>query len=51
MESAESNWLVFEMKDNFTSEDKQNILFTENYEETFGDLGSKEVYHELLQLK
>ncbi|XP_041437200.1 uncharacterized protein LOC121399718 [Xenopus laevis] len=35
----------------FTREEIQKILFTETYEETFGSLGAKEAYHELLRLK
>ncbi|XP_018109245.1 uncharacterized protein LOC108711745 [Xenopus laevis] len=34
-----------------TREEIQKILFTETYDETFGSLGAKEAYHELLRLK
>ncbi|OCT91741.1 hypothetical protein XELAEV_18014806mg [Xenopus laevis] len=38
-------------RESFTTEDIENILFSETYEDTFGQLGAKEVYHEILRLK
>ncbi|OCT87195.1 hypothetical protein XELAEV_18020892mg [Xenopus laevis] len=37
--------------ENFTREEISRILFPESYEETFGKLGAKEAYHELLRLR
>ncbi|OCU00332.1 hypothetical protein XELAEV_18006103mg [Xenopus laevis] len=37
--------------ENFTREEISRILFSETYEETFGKLGAKEAYHELLRLR
>ncbi|OCT92403.1 hypothetical protein XELAEV_18015462mg [Xenopus laevis] len=47
--STTSPWST--QRENFTPKDIERILFPESYSETFGKLGAKEAYHELLRLK
>lgn len=50
MESSSQGSVHANRKENFTTEEIQSILFTETFRDTFGNLGAKEAYYDLLRL-